>query len=232
MARRRRIDVANVPQHVIQRGVNRSDCFRDELDYRSYLASLREVGAQHGCRIHAYVLMTNHVHLLVTGDAVGSVSSTMQGLGRRYVRWFNDRHRRSGTLWEGRFRSCLVDSERYVLACYRYIEMNPVRAGMVTDPADYRWSSVHGNAGDAADPLLDPHPVYLDLAAQQKGRKEIYRDLLEQAISDDELAAIRGYVDQGGALGSRRFQRQIEELIGRDAGLRRPGRPRKRGKTH
>lgn len=228
MARRRRVDVANVPQHVIQRGVNRSVCFCDELDYRFYWTSLREVASEHGCWIHAYVLMTNHVHLLVTGETAGSISSTMQCLGRRYVRWFNDRHRRSGTLWEGRFKSCLVDTERYVLTCYRYIEMNPVRARMVANPADYRWSSVHGNAGAVVDSLLDPHPVYLGLADQEERRKAIYRELLGQAISEEELATIRGYVKQGGALGSPRFQQQIEELTGRDVRLREPGRPRKK----
>lgn len=226
MARRRRIDVADVPQHVIQRGVNRCVCFCDEFDHRFYLEALREVSEEHGCAIHAYVLMTNHVHLLMTGKVVGSVSSTMQCLGRRYVRRFNDRHGRTGTLWEGRFRSCLVDTERYLLACYRYIEMNPVRARIVADPLDYRWSSARGNAGDDPDPLLDPHSVYLDLAADDVARKARYRAFLDLAINEDELTAIRAYVKQGGALGSKRFQEQIEALVGRPARLRATGRPK------
>lgn len=226
MARRRRIDVAGVPQHVIQRGVNRSACFCDEFDHRFYLETLREIVEEHDCAVHAYVMMTNHVHLLMTGNVVGSVSSTMQCLGRRYVRRFNDRHGRTGTLWEGRFRSCLVDTERYLLACYRYIEMNPVRARIVADPLDYRWSSAHANAGDDHDPLLDPHAVYLDLAADEAARKVRYRELLDHAINEDELTAIRAYVKQGGALGSRRFQEQIEALTGRPARLRPLGRPK------
>ena len=202
-------------------------CFCDEFDHQFYLATLKEVAMEQGCRIHAYVLMTNHAHLLVTGDVAGGLSRMMQCLGRRYVRWFNDRHRRTGTLWEGRFKACLVDTERYVLTCYRYIEMNPVRARMVADPVDHPWSSVHANASTAHDALLDPHPVYTALAAEEATRKACYRDLLEEAISEDELAAIRGYVNQGGALGTKRFQRQIEELTGRPARLRGRGRPRK-----
>lgn len=226
MARRKRIDVAGVPQHVIQRGVNRSVCFCDEFDHRFYLETLREVSEAQGCGIHAYVLMTNHVHLLMTGKVVGSISSTMQCLGRRYVRRFNDRHGRTGTLWEGRFRSCLVDTERYVLACYRYIEMNPVRARIAAEPLDYRWSSAHANAGSAHDPLLDPHPVYVDLATDDAARKARYRELLEDAITQDELTAIRASVKQGGALGSRHFHEQIEALTGQPSRQRPPGRPK------
>lgn len=227
MARRLRLDVPGVPQHVIQRGVDQMVCFCDKLDYQFYLATLEEVSTELDCRVHAYVLMTNHVHLLVTGNVTGGISRMMQSLGRRYVRRFNDRHRRTGTLWEGRFRSCLVDTERYVLSCYRYIEMNPVRAHMVANPLDYRWSSVHTNAGDGQDLLLDPHPAYAELAAEEAERKASYRDLLSQAITNDEVAAIRRSVNQGSALGSRRFQKQIEELTGRTTRFRRRGRPRK-----
>ena len=140
MARRPRIDAPGIPQHVIQRGVNRCACFHDDLDREFYLAAIGEVAGLHACSIHAYVLMTNHVHLLVTGQQTSSVSAMMQSLGRRYVRRFNNRHGRSGTLWEGRFKSSLVDSEQYLLTCYRYIEMNPVRARMVADPGDHAWS--------------------------------------------------------------------------------------------
>lgn len=227
MARRKRIDVAGVPQHVIQRGVNRSVCFCDEFDHSCYLETLQQVSQEHSCAIHAYVLMTNHVHLLMTGKVLGSVSSTMQCLGRRYVRRFNDRHDRTGTLWEGRFRSCLVDTERYLLACYRYIEMNPLRARMVDDPLDYRWSSARANAGGDHDPLIDPHAVYLGLAADAGARKVIYRELLDHAIDEDELTTIRAYVRRGGAMGSKQFQEQIEALTGRTARPRPRGRPKK-----
>lgn len=227
MARRLRVDVPGVPQHVIQRGVNRTACFCDELDYRFYLATLEKMAIEHDCRIHAYVLMTNHVHLLATGDFPGGLSRMMQGLGRRYVRQFNDRHHRTGTLWEGRFKSCLVDTERYVLTCYRYIEMNPVRAGIVSHPLDYIWSSIHTNAGDRNEEMLDPHPIYAGLATEEAERKACYRDLLSQAITEDEVARIRRSVNQGSALGSRAFQKQIEALTGRPTGFRRRGRPRK-----
>lgn len=156
----------------------------------------------------------------MTQDAVGAISSTMQCLGRRYVRRFNDRYRRTGTLRDrfcascntcihhvhvdkGRFKSCLVDTEQYALTCYRYIEMNPVRASMVDDPLDYRWSSVHANAAGAADPLLKPHGAYPALASDEHLRRHRYRELLAQAISPEVLAAIRHHVNQGAALGSR-----------------------------
>ena len=145
MARLPRLDVPGVPQHVIQRGVNRSACFKGNGDHEFYLADLRESCLGHGCDLHAYVLMTNHVHLLVSSHVKGALSAMMQCLGRRYVGEFNRRHGRTGTLWEGRFKSSLIDSERYLLSCYRYIEMNPVRAGMATRAWNYRWSSVHAN---------------------------------------------------------------------------------------
>lgn len=230
MARKPRIDVAGVPQHLIQRGVDRSVCFCDDLDREFYLANLQEAARACDCRIHAYVLMTNHVHLLATGEAIGAISAMMQMLGRRYVRRFNDRYHRTGTLWEGRFKSCLVDSERYVLICYRYIEMNPVRARMVGHPLEYVWSSVHANAAGRADALVDPHETYLGLARQEVQRLRIYSELLAQAINEHDLIAIRGHVNQGKALGGKRFQQQIAELTGREVHLRKRGRPRRHQK--
>ncbi len=227
MARRHRLDVPGVAQHVIQRGVDRGVCFVDDFDREFYLSTLAELAREHDCAVHAYVLMTNHVHLLATPGRSSGLSRFMQGLGRRYVRWFNDRHRRTGTLWEGRFRSCLVDTERYVLSCYRYIEMNPVRARMVRDPLEYRWSSAKGNAGSSNDPLLSPHETYAALSSDLSTRRRRYRALLQEALDDDEVSDIRAHVNQGAAYGSDRFQRQIEELTGRTPRLRTQGRPRK-----
>src|SRR5574337_70831 len=157
MPRQRRLDLPGVPQHIIQRGNNRQPCFLREQDYRCYLSQLDEAAQAQGCRLHAYVLMTNHVHLLMTPEVVGAVARTMQCLGRRYVGYFNATYRRSGTLWEGRYKSCLVDSERYLLTCYRYIELNPVRAAMVETPGDYAWSSYRANAQGRQDRLVYPH---------------------------------------------------------------------------
>lgn len=140
MARKLRLIYPGVAVHIIQRGVNRVPCFRADTDYLVYLSQLRQYAAEHGCAVHAYCLMTNHVHILVTPAREGSCTAMMRDLGRRYVPYFNARHERTGTLWEGRFRSCLVQSAHYVLACYRYIELNPVRADMVNHPAAYFWS--------------------------------------------------------------------------------------------
>ena len=154
MARKPRFNLPGVPQHVIQRGNNRESCFFDAEDYRCYLDALGHASKQCGCAVHAYILMTNHVHLLVTQERRDGVSAMMQSLGRRYVRYINDRHRRTGTLWEGRYKAALVDSERYLLACYRYIELNPVRAGMVELPGRYPWSSYRYNALGMPDSLV------------------------------------------------------------------------------
>ncbi|WP_338026909.1 transposase [Coralloluteibacterium stylophorae] len=161
MARLPRFDLPWIPQHIVQRGNNRQVCFAAEIDYWQYLLELREASVKHRCAIHAYVLMTNHVHLLVTPEEAGGVSRMMQAIGRRYVGCFNARYRRTGTLWEGRFKSALVDSEHYLLRCYRYIELNPVRAHMTASPGGYRWSSYRCNADDHPDPILTPHPEYL-----------------------------------------------------------------------
>lgn len=146
MARKPRLDLVGVPQHIIQRGNNRDICFVANDDYAAYTHWLQETSQKYDVAVHAWVFMTNHVHLLATPAVKGAVSKMMQSIGRRYVQYFNHTYRRSGTLWEGRFKSCLVDSEQYLLECYRYIELNPVRAGMVDEPSKYRWSSYCINA--------------------------------------------------------------------------------------
>lgn len=226
MARLPRLDLPQVPQHIVQRGNNREPCFASEEDYSRYRQDLADAAAHCGCAIHAYVLMTNHVHLLVTGAARGAVSRMMQRLGRHYVVYFNALYQRTGTLWEGRFKSSLIDSHRYLLTCYRYIELNPVRAAMVADPADYHWSSYRCNALGEMDSLITPHPLYLALGAVASSRQSAYRDLFKSALGDDELADIRNHVQQQRALGTSRFQEEIEALLGRKAVLRPRGRPR------
>jgi putative transposase len=227
MPRPPRLDLANVPQHVIQRGNDRQPCFFREVDYIRYLQDLREAALRYRCEVHAYVLMTNHVHLLVTPCEVGAVSRMMQSVGRRYVRFINDGLARTGTLWEGRYKSSLVDSEHYLLACYRYIELNPVRAAMVGAPSDYRWSSYACNAQGSFDPLVAPHLAYLGIHPDPESRQTSYRELVAQGISDDELAVIRTYAQRQRALGTSKFQQAIEFQLGRRAGLGVPGRPRK-----
>jgi putative transposase len=228
MPRTPRLDIAGVAQHVIQRGNDRQPCFFREADYLRYLQSLREAALKFGCAVHAYALMTNHVHLLVTPQAPGGVSRMMQTLGRRYVRYINDAFGRTGTLWEGRYKACLIDSEEYVLACYRYIELNPVRAAMVAEPERYRWTSYARNALGAADPLVSPHATYRALGRDDIERHARYAALVASGIAEEELASIRLYVQRQRALGSNRFQAAIERQLQRRAGLGRPGRPKRR----
>jgi putative transposase len=226
MARLPRLDLPQVPQHIVQRGNNREPCFVGEEDYSRYRQDLADAAAHCGCAIHAYVLMTNHVHLLVTGTTRGAVSWMMQRLGRRYVVYFNALYRRTGTLWEGRFKSSLIDSHCYLLTCYRYIELNPVRAAMAADPADYRWSSYRCTALGGTDSLITPHPLYLALGADASLRQSAYRALFRSALSDDELADIREHVQQQKVLGASRFQSEIEALLKRKVMVRPRGRPR------
>lgn len=225
MARRPRIDLAGVPQHVIQRGNNRQPCFSATRDYLLYLQELLEASQRFDCAIHAYVLMTNHTHLLVTPAIPGAVSRMMQALGRRYVAAYNARHRRTGTLWEGRFKAGLVDNERYLLTCYRYIELNPVRAGMLRKPGGYRWSSHGANGYGAVNPLVTPHAAYLALGREPVARRAAYRGLFSEAISDHDLCDIRAHVQQQRAWGSPRFQLRVESETGRCASVRPRGRP-------
>lgn len=228
MPRVRRLDLVGVAQHVVQRGNDRQPCFFREMDYIRYLQDLRAAALRHECRVHAYVLMTNHVHLLITPGCPGDISKMMQAVGRRYVRYINDSLCRTGTLWEGRYKSCLVDNEDYVLACYRYIELNPVRAGMTAAVDDYRWSSHAANGYAQHDPLVSPHMVYASLSKDVAERCRRYREIVAEGIRTDELETIRLYVQRQRAMGSDRFQVAIERQLGRRAGLGQPGRPRKR----
>jgi putative transposase len=200
MPRQARLVVPDIAVHIVQRGHDRRECFRQDTDYLVYLENLRHLLAKSGCALHAYCLMTNHIHLLLTPAAPAGCALLMRGLGQRYVQYFDRRYARSGTLWEGRFRSCIVSSASYVLACYRYIELNPVRAGMVASPCAYRWSSHQGNAGRGSNTLLTPHPEYVALGGEPASRQSAYQGLF--AASDDPvfLAAVRGATNGGYAL--------------------------------
>ena len=177
MPRGPRLRMAGLPVHVVQRGHNRSPCFFAEPDYLAYLALLRELAPRFACAVHAYVLMTNHVHLLMTPQTAEGISMLMKNLGQRYVQYINRRLERSGTLWEGRFRSGLVINEAHLLTSHCYIELNPVRAGMVSEPADYPWSSYRINAMGMHDELVNPHSLYVALGDDDVSRRATYRDL-------------------------------------------------------
>ena len=217
--------VPGVSAHVVQRGHNRDACFRERSDYLIYLLHLRKLAAALECSLHAYCLMTNHVHLLITPPREDSLAKLMRGLGQRYVQYFNRHHRRSGTLWEGRFRSCLTESSQYVLACYRYIEMNPVRAGMVAAPGDYRWSSHLGNTGSLEDKALTPHPEYLALGNAADVRLRSYLGLFS-TIADADADAIRRATNAGYPLVSDSL-RNLLGAEGKKLGPGRNGRPPK-----
>ncbi|MBW8771310.1 MAG: transposase, partial [Gemmatimonadetes bacterium] len=172
-------------------GNNRSSCFVDDEDRRHYMAALIHASERARCAIHAYVLMPNHSHLLVTADDARAPARMMQSLGRKYVPYFNKRYGRTGTLWEGRYHSSLIDSERYFLLCSRYIEMNPVRAGIVNEPGTYRWSSFRSNAEGHPDTLVRRHPVYLSLGRGAAARRAAYRALFDVPLLSIELDTIR-----------------------------------------
>src|SRR3954463_15530141 len=183
MARPPRLELPGVPLHVVQRGNNRAACFFNDTDRRFYLKCLRKAASSRGCAVHAYVLMTNHVHLLVTPPEEGAVGAMMQDIGRRYVRIINTIHGRTGSLWEGRFKSSLIDSERYLLICHRYIEANPVRAGMVAHAGEYAWSSHSHFMGARADPFLAAHPLYLALGTSESERRAAFAAISKEPLS-------------------------------------------------
>ncbi len=227
MARLKRLNPPGFTQHIIQRGNNRQICFASEEGFSAYLGWLEEYSKKYGMDIHAYVLMTNHVHLLVTPRHEDSLPKTMQSLGRQYVRYFNTSYHRSGTLWEGRYKSCLVQSEQYLLECYRYIELNPIRAGMVVDPADYRWSSYRTNGLGEGGPMLTPHHEYLRLGDSVEARCKTYRGLFTAHLDGVMLKDIRESVNKGLALGSERFKDEIEANLKRRVRSAKMGRPKK-----
>ena len=227
MPRRHRIDLPGIPQHIVQRGNDRQPCFFTEADYLCYRTLLREAALREGCVVHAYVLMTNHVHLLLTPRQPHAVPRTLQALGRRYVRYINDTHHRSGTLWEGRYKSSLVDDGDHLLHCHRYIELNPLRAAMAGDPRDYRWSSHRALAFGDADPLVHPHPAYLALADDPAARQRLYREMVMATVDPADVDAIRRHLQRQHAYGGDRFRQAIEAQLGRALGPQKIGQTRK-----
>ncbi|MFZ5601245.1 MAG: transposase [Pseudomonadota bacterium] len=215
MARLPRLYVPGCSHHIVQRGNNRDVCFFDERDYAFYLQQLQVSAQQFRVAIHAFVLMTNHVHLLVTPSCADGCSKMMQSLGRKYVRYISLTYRRTGTLWEGRYKSTLVDSERYFLTVSQYIELNPVRARMVVSAGEYPWSSFRGNAMGKSIQLLTPHPCYLALGETEAQRRIRYQGLFKQAIPSDDIADIRECTNKAWVLGSDKFKAQIEAAANR-----------------
>jgi putative transposase len=201
--------------HIVQRGNDRAPVFTCARDHRFYLDCLRDASRTHDVSIHAYVLMTNHVHMLASPGYAQAVPRMMQSIGRRYVGRFNFLHRRTGTLWEGRYKATLVETEAYLFACQRYIELNPVRALMVLEPADFRWSSHRANAWGGNDPVVTPHPSFLGLAPRAAERREVYRRSFGLPLPEETVKAIRDATQFEWALGGAIFRARVEACTGR-----------------
>ncbi len=229
MPRKPRFFLPNIPVHAITRGNNKNNVFNDDEDKHFYMSCLFESSEKFETDIHAYVLMDNHIHLLISSNLAVNISSFMQHIGRRYVPYFNQKYGHTGTLWEGRFKASLVDDERYLLSCYRYIELNPVRAKMVDDPGLYKWSSYHCNALGKKNTLVKPHDVYIRLANKQEDRINFYRQMFNTFKGDDValLKGIRDAVQTGTPLGDRVFINSVESLLSVDVGQSKRGRPKK-----
>jgi putative transposase len=225
MPRIARIRAPEYPLHIVQRGHNRASCFRFAGDFARYLEVLHETASAHECRIHAFVLMTNHVHLLVTCDDRMGPSMLMKRVAQKHAQKLNRREQRSGSFWSDRFHSSVVQTESYLLACYRYIEMNPVRAGMVASPRLYRWSSYRHNAEGTACPIITPHSLYLELGARPGERQRAYRalfdDVADSCVRDQFHSAARA----SRAVGDEAFHRRLSQELGVCTHARRPGRP-------
>lgn len=215
MARLPRFTLPGQPQHVVVRGNNRTEIFCADADYQYYLEKLLLACHKHACKIHAYVLMTNHVHLLITPQHEAGIGKVMQMLGRYYVQYYNYTYRRSGTLWEGRYKATLIDSEAYLLTCMRYIELNPIRAGMASRPAEYPWSSYHCNALGQHNECVTPHREYLRLGKTEQARQAAYRQLFKHRIPESNLEEIRAATNKAWVLGNDRFKQRIQKQLAR-----------------
>ncbi len=217
MARLPRLNLPDIPQHIVQRGNNRQVCFFSDEDYVVYLDKLKEYSVKYKVAVHAYVLMTNHVHLLLTPSDETGVSRLIQSLSSYYVRYINMTYGRTGTLWEGRYKSSLVDGENYFLVVSRYIEMNPVRASMVTHPSEYPWSSFRRNALGISIKLITPHFCFQKLGKNNEERCQAYHSLFKHKIPELTLSEIRDSINKAWVLGDGKFKSQIEEQTGRRA---------------
>ncbi len=228
MPRKPRFYVPGVPVHIVQRGNNRQAIFFDEADREWYQQWLGEAARRYGCAIHAYVLMTNHVHILATPSERTATARMMQYVGQRYVMQVNRKYRRSGTLWEGRYKDCLVQADTYLLRCYRYIELNPVRARIAAAPEYYRWSSYHSNAEGAPDPLITQHSLYRDFGTDPARRCDAYKALFSEILDEGRFDDIRRAWRSGTPLGDDLFRARVGSAAGRSVGYARRGRPRKK----
>ena len=226
MPRQPRYFVPGLPQHVLIRGVDRQATFFSADDYELFLDALRLNARRYACDVHAYVLMTNHVHLLLTPKVGDSIPRLIQGMGREYVQAINRRYSRTGTLWEGRYKSCLVDADVYLLACQRYIELNPVRAGMVPDPAAYPYSSYRANALGKRDVLIEPHATFRLLGKTPVERRAAYRQLFAESLDRQVVDRIRDITNASQVLGNDRFIDQVETMLGRRVRPKKRGRPK------
>jgi putative transposase len=227
MARKPRYYLADVPCHIILRGKDGERCFFKEADYGHFLDWLGDASRRYGCPVHAYVLMPDHLHLLLTPSDRKGVSSVMQSVGRRYVRYINETYGRSGTLWDGRHKASLVDPENFLLTCYRYIEQNPVRHGIAAKPADYLWSSYRAHAQGKADAVIEDRPEYLTLGKAPVPRRKAYRDLFKKPVSAEDLAAIRSAANLCVPLGGDRFKKDVARRLHKKISYLPRGRPRK-----
>lgn len=226
MPRIPRVFLPGTPVHVVQRGNNRGQVFFRPGDAQVYLSWLQEAAGEHGLAVHAYVLMSNHIHLLVSPETAFALPRAMRHVNWRYSRYANDTQERTGSIWEGRYRASLVDAETYFFACMRYIELNPVRAGMAKTPRDYRWSSYKANAEAKADPVITPHTLYENLGATAEARAEAYRSLFEGALPEDAIGAIRGAINGGWPLGTEGFTTLVSRHAGQSMHKGQRGRPK------
>ncbi len=228
MARKPRFNLMDIPQHVVQRGNRRQVAFSSEQDFRHYLGFLSDAATKYSCSIHAYVLMSNHVHLLATPRQPQGIPLMMQSVGRRYLQYVSDNYKHSGTLWDGRYKASHVQSERYLLICSRYIEDNPVRAGIVERREDYPWTSYRSNALGANDVLLTTHTEYEALGTTPEQRQQAYRSLFQVPLEPATLNQLRTALNHEQVTGGDRFKTEIEKALNRRAQLGQRGRPRKR----
>jgi putative transposase len=231
MARLPRLTLLGYPHHIIQRGNNRQAIFVSQADYQTLLNLLLENAQKFKVAIHAYVLMTNHFHLLATPETSDGLPQMMQAVGRRYVRWFNDAQGRSGTLWEGRYKSTVIDTDQYLLTCMAYLDLNPVRAGLVGQAADYVWSSYGHYVGQRVDKLITPHPLVWGLGNTPFAREAKYAELVKGGISASQQVKLTDSALRGWALGDEEFVKELQDLTQRRVSKAAAGRPFKTKKT-
>ncbi|MBK6004663.1 transposase [Ramlibacter ginsenosidimutans] len=228
MARLPRLTIPGYPHHIIQRGNNRQPIFSGTADYELLLNLIDEHARKQQVAVHAYVLMSNHFHLLATPETADGIPQMMQAVGRRYVRNYNLRQARTGTLWEGRYRSTLIQAERYLLACMVYMDLNPVRAGMVADPADYPWSSYLHYIGRRTDKLITPHPLYWELGNTPFARDVAYGSLVRAGIRETDKLALTDATLRGWALGEPDYVADLQRRTQRRVVKGQAGRPVRR----